>query len=58
MNTQTNLMNIACLMNTRMNLINIYNVYNSLLINQNKVSKKENLFALKQALRMQKKTSL
>ena len=39
-------MNVLCSMN-------IYDVYNSSLINHNKVLKKENSFALKQTLRMQ-----
>ena len=34
-------------------LINIYDVYNFLSINYNKILKKENFFALKQTLRMQ-----
>ena len=46
MNTQLNSMNISCSMN-------IYDVYNFSPINHNEISEKENLFTLKQALRMQ-----
>ena len=56
MNTQTNLMNILCLVNARMNLMNIHDVYNFSLTNHNKISKKENFFVLKQTLRMQNKS--
>ena len=46
MNTQSNSMNASCSMN-------IYDIYNFLSINHNKISKKKNFFALKQTLRMQ-----
>ena len=46
MNIRLNSMNVSCLMN-------IHKIYNSLSINHNEILKKENFFALKQALRMQ-----
>ena len=39
-------MNVLC-------SINIYDIYNFLSINHNKISKKENFFTIKQTLRMQ-----
>ena len=46
MNTQSDSMNVSCSMN-------IHDVYNSPSASHNEVSEKRNLFALKQALRMQ-----
>ena len=48
MNTQSDSMNASCSMN-------IHDVYNSSSVSYNEILKKENLFALKQTLRMQNK---